>query len=234
MKFNSNQTTQYVRGQLERVPLFAKLSFMIFLAILFFPLFFFINETQLVGYSCFLLSLFIIMTILARLIIGQKSFWATIKLWTIGSIIYLFFAIPYTLAGLTLCPSLVLCEDVSRWLFVLGLPLRLLAIFFVGLTFIEITSPVEFLRFGIPGLYLAFLFRIIGYTKRALWETIDALRMQGKWPEEGKAIIRFREAWLKIKHAPMLASVTFRNIICWFLPWAWLSFNIMHKNLKGD
>ncbi len=234
MNFNTNIAAKSIRHQLRKLPLFAKFSFLILVAILFFGLILFIDKSQLVSYSYVISFLLIVIGIITRLVIGQRLFWVTINLWVIGYIAYLVFMIPYALTDFSISPFIVLDDNVTRWVYILGFPFRVLGIFFAGLVFIEITSPIEFLKFGTVGLYLAFLFRTVEYTKQVIWENIDALRMQGKWPEQSKGIIRFREARLKIKHAPILIIVTFRNIICWSLPWAWLSFSRIQKNLKGD
>lgn len=235
MKFDTNMLAKSICHQLRKLPLFAKFSFLILVAIFFFGLILFIDKSQLVSYSCLISFLLIVMGVITRLVIGHHLFWLTIKLWVIGCIIYLLLMIPYALlTNFPISPFIVLDDKASRLLYILGYPVRILGIYFAGLIFIGITSPTEFLKFGTSGLYLAFLLRTIEYTKEVLWQNIDALRMQGKWPEESKGIIRFREACSKIKHSPTLVIITFRNIICWALPWAWLSFSRIQKNLKGD
>jgi hypothetical protein len=232
MKHKQRGLSVRMKKRLENIPLFVKFLFLFVTAIGFFFFVFFVTEKALPIYFAFLLCFVIAMGFLARFTLGRETFLFTVKLWGIGSVIYLCIAIPYTLSGGTLSPYMELHNSLNRWLYSLLLPVRLLGVFFTGLTFFEITSPTEFLNFGTLGLWITFLFRSIEYAKQTFRETMDALRMQGEWPEEGKGFIRFREGWLTIRRGSTLAIVTFRNIILWF-PWAWLNFNRMQRNLKG-
>lgn len=232
MKYKHPSPSVSIKKRIENIPLFAKILFLLITTIVFFFFVFFITESKLTTYFIFLLVIIILMGFVCYIVTGQRTFWFTVKLWAIGSVIYLAVAIPYTYSGASLSPYMKLDNNVNRYLYSFFLPLRLLGIYFVGLTFLEVTSPTEFLKFGTVGFWIAFLFRIIEYAKQSFREAIIALRIQGEWPEESKGLIRFREAWLTIRRGPTLVIVTFRNIILWF-PQAWLCFNRMQNNLKG-
>lgn len=234
MECNIDTLGRRIRNQLRALPLFTKFLFLVLGGILFFGLILFIKKDHLLGYSCIIMFLLVLMGVITRLVVGRRLFRFTMGMWVVGYIAYLVFMIPYTLTDFPISPFMVLDDSFSRWLYVLGYPFRILGTFFTGSIFIGISSPVEFLRFGAAGLYIAFLFRTVEYTKEILWENIDALHMQGKWPEESRGILRFREAWLKIKYSPILIGITFRNIVCWALPWAWLSFTRIQRSLKGE
>ena len=232
MTYKHTSLSINMKRRLENISLFIKILFLLITAIVFFFFVFFITESKLAMYFIFLLVIIGLMGFVCYMVTEQRTFWFTIKLWVIGSIIYLAVVIPYTFSGASLSPYMKLDDNVNRYLYAFFLPLRLLGTFFVGLTFLEVTSPTEFLKFGTVGQWIAFLFRIIEYAKQSFRESIIALRMQGEWPEEGKGFIRFREAWLTIRQGPTLAIVTFRNIILWF-PKAWLYFNRLQNNMRN-
>src|SRR3989304_7244862 len=221
-----------MKKYLENISLYMKVAFLLLTTIIFFFFVFFISESKLAMYFIFLLIIILLIRCVCYIVTGKRTFWFTIKLWIIGSVIYLAVVIPYTLSGGLLSPYMKLDDNFNRYLYSFFLPLRLLGIYFIGLTFLEITSPTEFLKFGTVGQWIAFLFRIIEYARQTFRESIISFRMQGEWPEEGKGIIRFREAWLTIRQGPKLAIVTFRNIIIWF-PKAWLYFNKLQNNMRN-
>jgi hypothetical protein len=220
-----------MKKYLEDVSLYIKASFLLITTIMFFFFVFFVSENKLTIYFAFLLAVIILMGCICYVITGKRTFWFTMKLWAIGTVIYLLIVIPYTFSGGSLSPYIKLHNNFNRYLYSFFLPLRLLGIYFIGLTFLEITSPTEFLKFGTVGQWITFLFRIIEFARQTFRESIISLRMQGEWPDEGRGIVRFREAWLTIKKGPTLAIVTFRNIIIWF-PKAWLYFNKLQNNMR--
>jgi len=216
-----------LKRSLEKIPLCVKVLILIIIALCFF---FFIKESDLIIFSIFNLVV-VAITGVVFYIIERRTFWVTVKLWIIGTGIYLIFAIPLTYFGCPLSPFIKFQSATNRYLFSIFFPLRLLVIFFVGLIFVEITSPIEFLKFGKIGLWFAFFFRIIEYTKQLIIETMIVLQMQGEWPDEGKGLFQLREARLIKQYAPKLLAVVFRNIILWF-PWAYLCFNKIFIKIK--
>lgn len=220
------------KERIESLPLLIKILFLFVMAfILFFSALLVTNALEV--YFAFILTFVLILATLCWFTVGRKSFMTVLGFWAFGSLIYLLIAVPRIYSGASLSPYLDLKIIKDRWLYTLAYPIRLLGTFSTGLVFIRITSPVEFLRWGSFGLKIALLFRAIQYATQAFNETRLALLMQDKWPEEQQGFIRFREAWLTIKYGPLLVGTTLRNIILWF-PWAWLCFNKLQLNKKGD
>jgi len=214
--------------------LFLKFLFLILVPLIFFFSFCLIEEKHLRGLLLCQLFFLILITGISYCILGHKVFFFMVKAQIVGSILYAMIAIPLVLSGLQVSPFLGLEVPLSRWLYVISHPFRMMAVFFSGLVMVEILSPSQFLRFGTIGLAVAFLTRIIEYSIEEIFDTVDVLRMQGDWPEVSRGFHKVHNIWFMIKKSPMLVSVIFRNIICWFLPWGWLSFNVIKDELKGE
>lgn len=231
MKKQYSKTSFAFRRRLEGLPLSAKILSLVIFATLVFPVF--IRENELTVYFYSLIALVLILVFVSQYIIGRRTLKLTFILWSIGAIIYLCIAIPRIYSHAPLSPYMELKSETERWVYTLAFPVRLLGIFVMGLSFATITSPIEFLRWGQLGLRVALLFRAIQYATQSFNETRLALLMRNEWPEQGKGIIRTREAWLIMRQGPKLVTTTFRNVILWF-PWAWFCYNKLLTNMKGN
>jgi len=165
-----------------------------------------------------------------RLMCGKKSFRVTLSLWLGGSVIYLLVALPLILRGVQPLTYLSL-NPLNLVLYYLSYPLRLLGVFFIGLIFMRVISPVEFLRWGRAGLQIALAFRAFEYSVNALEETRLALLIQGEWPDFAGGRLSLSLAGKAVKASPILVATTFRNIILWF-PWAWICYNALVKKIS--
>jgi hypothetical protein len=230
MKYNHANIPSLIRKQLEKMPLFIKFLFLVIIANLLFPLF--VRKNTLSIYYHFFFPFVILLTFLYRLIIGRNAFRLLLVSWSIGAFIYLLFAIPLVYSSAPLSPYIELSNIFDRWLYSLAIPLRILGVLSVGLIFINITSPIEFLKWGQIGWKIALLLRAIQYVSHNFHETKLALMMQNEWPEEKRGLISIKEGILSIRYSPTLVATTFRNIILWF-PWAWLCFNKLQETMKG-
>ena len=219
-----------VKMSLRKLPLWVKISSLFMFANILFP--FFIGDDELRIYFYTLVVLVIFIAFWGRLIIGKGEFKVILTLWLTGSAIYLCFAIPYIYSQYDISPHLKLDNLIDRWLYTLALTIRLLGLFSIGLIFVSIISPIQFLRWGKWGYAFALLLRVIEQAVQKLHETRMALLMQNKWPEEHTGIIRLNQAYLIVKNSPKLIITTIRNMIVWF-PWAWLCFNRIKINIKG-
>lgn len=163
-------------------------------------------------------------------IAGKRLFKITVWLWASGSIVYFCIAAFLILRDVQPLPY-VRMDDLNRILYYFSYPLRVLGIFFVGLTFSKVTSPVEFLVWGEAGLKIALAYRAFEYSVASFDEVRQALVIQGEWPDFKKRGNSLRKAVLAIRSAPVLVATSFRNIILWF-PWAWICYVKLHKDLK--
>ncbi|MBL7137044.1 MAG: hypothetical protein ISS81_10735 [Candidatus Marinimicrobia bacterium] len=217
---------------LRNMPLFIKIGFLIIVASLFYISPLFVTESLMKPYFFILLFIVVLFASFCRIIIGKKLFKSIFWLWFIGAAIYLLISTIRIYNMSSLSPYQEYNHIFERWLYVVAHSIRLLGTFAVGLIFIKVTSPIEFLNWGKPGLYFALLLRATQYSTEKFNEVRIALLMQNKWPDDNGRIIQPKNAWLTIKYAPALVAVTFRNIIQWF-PWAWIFFTKLHNKLKG-
>ena len=183
---------------------------------------FLLKQVQLTVYFSFYTTTIVMLTGWAFIIIGKKKFITTLKIWGLGVIIYLLFAIPRIYFAGTLTPYFNLVSITDRWLYSLLLPLLLLGTFMVGLIFCNITAPSEFLLWRYCGLKITLLMRASQHAMQVCNETKVALMLQNKWPDTNASIFNLCNTWLIIRTSPLLVSITFRNIILYWFPWGWL------------
>jgi hypothetical protein len=221
------KTSQRIIVFLEKLNLILKLVLLMTGAVMFFILFPFLLKYGLKVYILFF-TLLILSGITFRIVAGKKAFKVIMWLWAGGSIIYLIIAFFLIIKGVQ--PLLYMKMDrLDMILYYVSYPLRVLGIFFTGLIFSSITSPVEFLRWGGTGLKIALVYRSFEYSANSFETNMKALIIQGEWPDFSKDAKNFRGTFLVLKSAPMLVATTFRNLIMWF-PWAWICYN----TLKND
>jgi hypothetical protein len=101
----------------------------------------------------------------------------------------------------------------------------------IGLIFINIVSPIEFLSCGSFSLKIVLIFRALQHSLQVFYDTKRAFMMRNMWPEENDKIFSFSGFWLALKYSPLLISTALRNIITFWYPWGWLCLNRFHDNL---
>ncbi len=171
----------------------------------------------------------IIFGLLFRIIVGRKVFKLTLWLWASGSVIYLIISIVLILKGVQPLPYIHM-KRIDLILYYLSYPLRVLGIFFTGLIFVGITSPIEFIKYGKIGLGIALIYRAFEYSISMFEENRIALLIQGSWPDFGDTNKKYLMFFKLIKQTPLLIATTFRNIILW-APWAWICYNAIKKDI---
>ncbi len=214
--------------KLSNAPLWMKILFLLSGGSLFFILFPFLLKYGLYIYAVYFATL-IVFGIIFRLVAGRKVFRITLWLWGSGSLIYLVVSLILILQGVQPLPYLHM-EKLNLILYYLTYPLRVLGIFFTGLIFVSITSPIEFIRFGRVGLGIALIYRAFEYSISMFDENRTALLIQGSWPDFDDSDKKYRLFFKLILKTPLLIATTFRNIIMW-APWAWICYNAIKKDL---
>lgn len=180
-----------------------------------------LKQIQLTIYFGFYTVIIVILIGWAFVIVGKKKFITTLKIWGLGIVIYLFFAIPRIYLAGALTPYFNLVSITDRWLYSLLLPLLLLGTLMVGMIFCNITAPSEFLPWRYCGVKITLLMRALQHAIQICSETKVALMLQNKWPDTN-SIFNLRNTWLIIRASPLLVSITLRNIILYWFPWGWL------------
>ena len=222
------KTSQKITLFMENLNLIVKFVLLMSGAVVFFVLFPFLLKHGLKVYILFF-TLLVLAGVTFRIVAGKKAFKVIMWLWAGGSIIYLIVAAFLIVKGVQ--PLLYLKMDrFDMILYYVSYPLRVLGIFFTGLIFSSITSPVEFLRWGDFGLKIALVYRSFEYSANSFETNMKALIVQGEWPDFSRDAKNFRRTFLVVKSTPMLVAITFRNIILWF-PWAWICYNTLRKNV---
>jgi hypothetical protein len=217
-------TTYKLTNNLIKIPLNWKLLFLVVGAIALYLPHFFLYKINLPLYFTLFTSLVCSLASICYLVIGSKNFKMIIKLWAIGTIVYCCFAIPRIYLASKLSPYFIFTSLSDRWLYSLLLPLMLLGTFSVGLIFVRITTPLEFLKWGRCGIKIALLLRVLQHSMQVLNDTKLALMMQNKWPDTMQNKKNFRENWLLLKYSPLLISTALRNIIIYWFPWGMVCF----------
>lgn len=216
-------------SKLSSLPLAYKLTWLAMMALLLFLPNLLLKHINLKFYYSAYIIMISVLTSFAFIIIGKKAFLAMLKIWGVGVIIYLLFAIPRIYLTSSLTPYFNFINFTDRWLYSLLLPLLLLGTFTVGLIFIQITSPIEFLKWGHHGLKVTLLMRALQHAVQVFNDTKISLMLQNQWPDASSNIFNLRSSWLIIKSSPLLVSTALRNIILYWFPWGWLC---LEKKLK--
>ncbi|KPJ85405.1 MAG: hypothetical protein AMS17_14415 [Spirochaetes bacterium DG_61] len=219
-----------LKYRLESLNIYFKFALLVAGAALFFVLFPFLHRYGTVLYILFAFFL-LLFGVLFRFVAGRKTFRITLWLWASGSLIYLVIAFFLILKGVQPLPYLRMGRP-EMILYYVSYPLRVLGIFFSGLIFSSITSPIEFLRWGEKGLKIALAYRAFEYSMNAFEENRVALLIQGAWPDFTGRGRKLGLVFKAVQSAPLLVATTFRNLILWF-PWAWICYNSLRKNIAG-
>jgi hypothetical protein len=222
-----------VKRRLRKLPLIIKVAFLLAVSFVFFILFSFVTDERLITFlSVDAVALALLMG-LSYYLLGHRVFALTLKTWALGWTLYVPVAVAVLLSGLTVSLFVSFESPLHRWLYAFSYLLRALGVILGGLVFVEILQPSQFLRFGVVGLGLAFLARIIEVAIEEIFQIVDVLKMQGDWPEApGRYRGKLRTLWFTIRSSPMLISIVFRNMIWWFLPWGLISLKRISKDLK--
>jgi len=217
-----------LRNYLENLHIIVKIIFLIFGASIFFILFPFLIRY---GKSIYIIFFFLLLSfgLVFRIVSTKRVFRITLWLWASGAIIYIIIALFLILKNIQPLPYLKM-DRFSLILYYLSYPLRVLGIFFTGLIFSNITSPVDFLGWGELGLKIALSYRAFEYSVSSFEENRVALLIQDKWPDFSVRNKGFKIVFMVIKYAPVLIATTFRNLILWF-PWAWICYNNIRKEI---
>lgn len=220
-----------IKDNLRRINIWFKILILISGGCIFFFLFPFIIKYRYFSYGLFVISLFLagfFFTVMS----GKRGLKIILSLWGVGTIVYFGIVFLFILKEKQPLPYVKL-EKPELIFYYFSYPLRLLGVFFTGLIFMQIVSPVDFSKWGRLGLYIALVFRSFEFSLERLEMTRVALIMEGLWPDpyERKSVLK--NIWIFFKGAVILVSTAFRNIILWF-PWAWIVFNSIKKELGGN
>ena len=209
---------------LIKIPLLFKIALLILLVVIIFVANSLLAVVPMPVYFLLFSSFILLLLWLAYFVLEKRTLRYIFKMWGLGGLIYLIIAIPRVYSGGMLTPYFVFTALGERWLYTLLLPQIVLAMLLLGLIFIRITSPVEFLRWRIIGPHIALLFRVLQQTEQVFYETKMALLMQNKWPEDKDKLFSFHDICLKLRYAPQLVAIVLRNIILYWLPWGWIYY----------
>lgn len=213
---------------LKRLSLPIKIILLITLGVVLFGSHLLVGAQNLDLYFIGLASMVLGLVWLGYWVLGKKALKSTVILWGVGVVIYLCFAIPRIYSGGMLTPYFTLISIDERWFYSLLFPVILLGTFIVGLIFMRITSPLEFLRWGDFGFKLALIFRALQHSIQIFQSTKTALTMRGEWPDENGV----GATWLAFKSSPLLIGASIRNIILFWFPWGWLSVIRLQEKLR--
>jgi hypothetical protein len=167
-----------------------------------------------------------------RVVAGKKEFRVTVLLWLSGTAVYGLVALVLIVKRVQPHPYVSMSAE-ALTLYHASYPLRVLGVFFVGLIFVHVTSPVEFLALGGFGLKAALAYRAFEYSVNAFDETRRSMIIQGYWPDPTARRRGRRDFFTMFANSPTLIATTFRNIILWF-PWAWICYTSLVKDLTGE
>ena len=220
-----------VKDLLKRCHLIVKIAYMSLVACAFFLFVFFVPQRTMVVFYALILVAVVMQGVVTYVVIGSAAFWLTLRLWVIGTVIYLAIAIPLTLNGVEPTPWIRLDDTTQRLLYSVLYPVRILGIFFVGLVFLSITSPTEFFIFGRVGLYVALLLRSIEVSKLNVVQTLESFKILGMWPDRVHSIGRTKALSMRVRSCPLIIIVTLRNLANW-MPWAWVHFKRLEERFK--
>jgi len=218
----SNRLHEAVSTYLRALSLPVKIFLLLALGAILFGSNLLVSAQHLDIYFACLVSSVALLLVSGYWVLSKRVLKNMLFLWAIGVVIYLVFASIKVYSGGALSPYFTLTNVYDRWFYVWLFPVILLGTFTVGLIFMAITSPAEFLRWGDTGLKIALLFRAFEQAIQVLQDTKTALLMRGEWIEEGDEIISLRKTWRIIKYSPLLIRVSVRNIILFWFPWGWL------------
>ncbi|MFW6138261.1 MAG: hypothetical protein ACOC7U_03715, partial [Spirochaetota bacterium] len=192
--------SQKINRSLENLHLLVKALLLVSGASIFFVVFPFLLKYGLSMYIIFFFFL-LVFGVMFRITSDRRSFKIIMWLWASGSLIYLIIASVLIMKNIQPLPYIQMGR-IEMILYYISYPLRVLGIFFTGLLFARITSPVEFLRWGENGLKIALAYRAFEYSINAFDTNRKALVIQGQWPdftERGKAVTTVYKV---IKNAP--------------------------------
>lgn len=219
-----------LKNRLAKLPLMSKIWLLVFAACALYLSNFFITAATLSLHFILIGLLVATFTVVAFDVLERRAFNTMFKLWLIGTMVYLVFAVPRIYFTSALSPYFVFNSLLDRWLYSLLLPLLLLGTFSIGLTMMRVTSSTEFLGWGRIGLKIALVFRSLEHAVQMLSDTKTVLIMQDKWPEDNCKLFSLRKTYLVIRYSPLLVGTALRNIICYWFPWGWICF----KRISGE
>lgn len=209
---------------LQSLSINTKLLLLLLNAFLLFP--YIQNEDFLIGYSVFLILLIFSYSLIYAKIKSFKSLKGILSLWLIGLFFFFIFSLIFLLNNWEISPGINLTTLRNKIIYLTLYPIRILGVFLIGFTFIEIISPIEFLRYGQVGYYLCYLFRSFQVSKDEMLQNKVMMEMRGQIPLRFN---RFSDYALFFKNAPLIIALTIRNMMLWLF-WSSHGFEKFKKS----
>jgi hypothetical protein len=108
-----------------------------------------------------------------------------------------------------------LSTPLNKILYLSLYPIRMLGIFLNGFIFIQILSPVQFLKYGKFGLKIALVLRSVNFITDEFKKNRQALIMSGIIPDDEEIKKNKKNILLMLKQSPLLITLTIRNLFLW-------------------
>ncbi len=215
-----------IKKRLKGMKLHWKTALLFIISFLLFP--YMSSEAFIPLYSLFLLGFTFILAFVYYKLSSLKSLILVLKLWLIGLVFYVLFSLVFILNSWDISPTIRLTETKNQLLYLMIYPVRVLAVFFTGLSFIEIISPVEFLKYGRAGYGFCYLLRSFQVSKEQMIQNKRAMEMMGQIPSEFKSV---KDYSLFIRKSPLIIALTIRNLMIWLF-WSSHIFEKFKKRNK--
>ncbi|HOD54707.1 MAG TPA: hypothetical protein PKJ08_09290 [Candidatus Cloacimonadota bacterium] len=199
-----------IKQYLKNLSLFWKVSFLIVVSFMLFP--YMSSESLIPAYSLFLIAITFILAFLYYRLSSWRSLVIVMKLWLIGLVFYALFSLVFILNDWNISPTIQITETKNQVLYLLIYPVRVLAVFFTGLSFIEVISPVEFLKYGRLGYHLCYLLRSFQVSKEQMIQNKRAMEMMGVIPDTFTKAGDYKQF---IRKSPLIIALTIRNLMIW-------------------
>jgi len=212
-----------MKNKLRKINIYLKVFLLVIIGVSLFP--YLKSETYISPYLAYLVFVNLFAEWLYYKLSSKQSLLFVFKLWLIGLALYSIFALVFWLNNWSISPTLQINESKNVLLYLLSYPIRILAVFYIGLSFIELVSPVEFLQFGKIGIYICFLLRSFQVAKEQMLNNKKAMEIMGEIPESLKSISDYR---LFLHKSPLIIALTIRNLMIWLF-WASHQFEKLKK-----
>jgi hypothetical protein len=98
----------------------------------------------------------------------------------------------------------------------------------MGMSFMEIISPIEFLRYGKIGFHISYLLRSFQVSMYQIDQNKKAMEMAGEIPRRYRSLSDYL---LLIKKAPLILSLSIRNLMLWLF-WSAHNFEKFKENFQ--
>ena len=135
-------------------------------------------------------------------------------------------------ADFPITPMLHLSTPLNKLIYLSIYPLRMLGIFISGFIFIQILSPVQFMKYGKTGFKIALILRSVNYIMDEFLKNKQALIMSGIIPDDFEIKKDKKNILIFIKKSPLLITLTIRNLFLWIYWFMQYYKKIERKELK--